>query len=388
MSSTFIYYEGDGETRDFVIPFDYLAKRFVYVYINGVELKGGNVDTEGIDYYFAEPTTIRFLTAPEASTLILIKRITSDKERIVNFNDGSILKARDLNASVLQAYHIAAEARDNTSSSLNPDVQLNWDAKYKRIVNLADPVDNNDAVNYRTYITDANGARQSAINAKISENAAKAYSDLADSHMLQAKNSEDNAKVSEDNAKTSEDNAKDSETNAKTSETNSKTSEINAKDSEEKAFEYANHASFAIRSYSDAVTQIGETIPLVKIKPVSYIKANDFIVDNKGDMYIVTSVSETTVTLGQKTNSLKGPQGATGAQGNEGPKGDTGLKGDKGDTGDQGPKGDTGNALYASFKIDIPSGVLSMNYLEEYEGPNFSINNNNGCLEVKINDYN
>lgn len=57
------------------------------------------------------------------------------------------------------------------------------------------------------------------------------------------------------------------------------------------------------------------------------VKTDDFVVDINGDVYHITAVGDSDVTVGSKLFSLKGPQGAAGA------KGDTGAAGAKGDTG-------------------------------------------------------
>ena len=68
------------------------------------------------------------------------------------------------------------------------------------------------------------------------------------------------------------------------------------------------------------------------------ISAGDIMFDINGNLYGVTTVTETNFTV-EFLVSLKGPQGATGPQG---PKGETGQQGPKGETGEQGPVGANG----------------------------------------------
>lgn len=281
MASTLIIYSGTGSQTDFAVPFDYLKKSFVVVSLQGTTLRGGDYGDTGADYYFIDKTNIRLKTAPASGKLLTIRRYTSATERIVTFKDASVLKATDLDTSQLQAFHIAEEARDIINDALIQDKFDNWDAKNHRIVNVADPVDPQDAVTYKVYKEDAQGAYQSKLEAQRARDLAKQWATKMDGQVngqdysskyyadrsstsakvasdaeTQAKEAQKNAtaqaadakasastattKASEasasaSKAKTSETNAKTSETNAKASETKAKTSETNAKASETKA---------------------------------------------------------------------------------------------------------------------------------------------------------
>lgn len=202
MANTIIIYQGDGSTTDFAVPFDYLRKSFVKVLLNSVtELKGGSATDTSADYYFVDATTIRLRKiVPTTAQTITIRRYTSVKERVASFRDGSVLYAKDLDTSQVQAFHIAEEARDVINDALVVDRYDNWDARGKRIVNVGTPVNNSDAVTYGVYKTDALGALQSKIDAEKARDRAV----LAETN---SKKSEENAKLSETNAKASEDTA-------------------------------------------------------------------------------------------------------------------------------------------------------------------------------------
>lgn len=203
MASTLIIYQGTGSQTDYTVPFDYLKKSFVNVSLEGEELTGGDPDDTGADYYFIDNTTIRLKVAPPAGQFLTVRRYTSETERVATFKDASVLKANDLDTSQLQAFHIAAEARDIINDALIQNKDGNWDAKGKRIINVGAPVDNSDAVTYGVYKTDALGA----LHSKIAAEKARDRAILA----------ETNAKLSEVNSKRSEDNAKLSEVNAQAS---------------------------------------------------------------------------------------------------------------------------------------------------------------------------
>lgn len=196
MASTIANYQGNGSTTDFNVPFDYLAKKFVKVTVDSREKLGGDYGDTTKDYFFVDKTTIRFNTAPASGTEIIIRRYTSATDRIVSFKDASVLKAKDLDVSTIQTIHIAEEGRDIINDALIVDKEGNWDAKGKRIVNVGDPIDDNDAITLKFYKDDAKGAYQAKLDAEAARDAAK---------------------VSETNSKASEVNAKESEVIAKAS---------------------------------------------------------------------------------------------------------------------------------------------------------------------------
>lgn len=190
MASTIAIYTGDGTTTDFTVPFDYLAKKFVKVSVGLTVLEGGDYGDTSKDYYFLDKTTVRLKTAPQAGAEVTVRRYTSATDRIVSFKDASILKAKDLDTASIQTIHIAEEGRDIVNDALIVDKYGNWNAKGHRIVNVGDPVNDGDAVNFKTYKADAMGAHQSRIEAEEARD--------------RAKESEANAKESEANAKESE----------------------------------------------------------------------------------------------------------------------------------------------------------------------------------------
>lgn len=149
MASTIIIYQGDGNTTSFTVPFDYLKKTFVKVFLDtSTELKGGSSSDATADYYFKDATTIQLTKiVPTSTQTITIRRYTSATERVASFRDGSVLYAKDLDISQVQAFHIAEEGRDILNDALTVDRNGNWDAKKKRITRVGDPVETTDAVN-------------------------------------------------------------------------------------------------------------------------------------------------------------------------------------------------------------------------------------------------
>lgn len=143
---TVLTYQLDDSTRDFNIPFEYLARKFVVVTLIGVDRK---VLTLNTDYRFATRTTISLTKSwgpADGYTTIELRRVTSTTDRLVDFTDGSILRAYDLNVAQIQTMHVAEEARDLTADTIGVNNDGHLDARGRRIVNLANAVEDRDAV--------------------------------------------------------------------------------------------------------------------------------------------------------------------------------------------------------------------------------------------------
>ncbi|WYW04296.1 tail fiber protein [Pseudomonas phage vB_PpuP-Kompost-2] len=142
-------YALNGSLKDFTIPFEYLARKFVVVTLIGAT-RTELVLNSG--FRFTTPTQITTTVAwgpGQNYDLIEIRRYTSATERLVDFADGSILRAYDLNTSQVQSLHIAEEARDLTADTIGVNNDGFLDARARKIVNLADGTEPGDAVNLR-----------------------------------------------------------------------------------------------------------------------------------------------------------------------------------------------------------------------------------------------
>lgn len=116
------------------------------VYVNGV-LQA----TSGV--YTVNTTTFNvvFLSGRTAGDTVLVRRFTDAlrADREVDFVDGSILTAADLDNSALQLLYLVQEGLDEAKEfclRLN-DALTAWDAKNKKITNVATPTLGTDAVN-------------------------------------------------------------------------------------------------------------------------------------------------------------------------------------------------------------------------------------------------
>lgn len=285
----------DGTQTTYTFPFSYLRKKFVMVSI----LHSDATETAleyGVDYT-VNNLSMSLTTPAQVGEHIIIYRQTST-DKIVTWNDGSILLARDMNTEDAQMLHLQEEQQDYImahaiSTKVTSDKEVLWDALNHRVINVSDPKDPQDAVTKHYMESVQNGfvtantilvqeatkqasaakssqeaaktsetnAHTSETNSEISHQKAKKWAEATDSpdgeadtdsatgktqsskewalysktKAQEAATSATNAKSSETNAKTSETKAKTAETNAKSSETKAKTSETNAKTSETNA---------------------------------------------------------------------------------------------------------------------------------------------------------
>lgn len=292
----------DGTQKTYTFPFSYLRKKFVMVSILHSDASETALEY-GVDYTVNDLSVS--LTAPaQVGEHIIIYRQTST-DKIVTWNDGSILLARDMNTEDAQMLHLQEEQQDYImahaiSTKVTSDKEVLWDALNHRVINVSDPKDPQDAVtkNYMETVqggfvaantilvqeatkqasaakssqeaakTSETNAKTSETNSEISHQKARKWAEATDSpdgeadtdsttgktqsskewalysktKAQESATSATNAKSSETNAKTSETKAKTSETKAAVSEANAKTSETNAKSSETKSKDSENAA--------------------------------------------------------------------------------------------------------------------------------------------------
>jgi hypothetical protein len=159
-------YTANGTQTQFTIPFEYIAKADVDVYIDTVfqlqqnststadpthpQVISGDI-TQGtalINYTFVNDTTIEFNSAPANGAFIFIERTTDDTST-VTFTPGSTIRAQELNSALEQVRFIAQEGTNTAQSGATPSRENaeSIDARDLRIENLADANSDDDAVN-------------------------------------------------------------------------------------------------------------------------------------------------------------------------------------------------------------------------------------------------
>lgn len=293
----------DGTQRLYTFPFSYLRKKFIKVDVLHTDNSITSL-TYGVDYVVNDLSLTLTAPAKVGEHLIIYRQTTTDK--IITWNDGSILLASDMNTEDVQLLHLQEEQQDfiqahSITTKTNSDTkEVLWDALNHRVVNVSDPKDPQDVVT-KAYMENVQGgfvsantilvqeatkqasaakasqeaakisetnAHTSETNSEISHQNAKKWAETTESpdgevdtdsmtgktqssrswalyskvKAQEAEMSATNAKTSETNAKASETNAKASETKALTSEQNAKASETNAKSSETKSKDSENAA--------------------------------------------------------------------------------------------------------------------------------------------------
>jgi len=101
---TDVTYSGTGSQTDFTITFPYLDRDFVEVRVGGV------LQSEGANYSFLTPTTIRFGSAPPAGVNNVEFSRQTPTAPLVDFENGAGLDERDLDTATQQAIHLANES--------------------------------------------------------------------------------------------------------------------------------------------------------------------------------------------------------------------------------------------------------------------------------------
>ena len=140
MANSFVRYTGNGNTTTYAIPFSYRSEDDLSATVAGVNVTAYTLDAAG--------TNLTFTTAPANGAAIEIRRTTSQSTKLVDYVSGAVLTENDLDTDSDQAFYMSQEAIDKAGDVISLDnVDFNWDVQNKRLKNVADPVDNTDAVN-------------------------------------------------------------------------------------------------------------------------------------------------------------------------------------------------------------------------------------------------
>jgi len=149
MPNSYVTFTGTGSqtTFSFAGIDDYLSTGYIKVYINDVlQTNGYTIDVAGAN------ENVVFSTAPATGTTVKIARQTPSTSatfaaNIVDFSDGSVLTATELDKGFKGILHIVQEANDTGSGALGPTTDgLNWNGELKRLTNMSPGIEISDAV--------------------------------------------------------------------------------------------------------------------------------------------------------------------------------------------------------------------------------------------------
>ena len=129
-------YTGNGSTTAYSITWEYLDTSHVKCFLDGSSTTAFSVSS----------STVTFDTAPASGVVIRIERQTPLTSRLVDFQDGSVLTESDLDKSANQNFYAVQEMQDDQSNNLSLTTADVYDANSKRIINVANPTADQDAV--------------------------------------------------------------------------------------------------------------------------------------------------------------------------------------------------------------------------------------------------
>lgn len=160
-----VSFTADGTTKKYYFNFDYINPEYIKVNVGGTELSYPS------DYSVID-RAVELAEVPAKDMLIQVYRQTPS-DRLIEWADGAFIKAAQMSLSDLQQLHLIEESQDyiilNCISSY-PDGK-NFNALGHRIINVADPVDTQDAVtkHYMESVQDGFVQRNQAIETHVQQ---------------------------------------------------------------------------------------------------------------------------------------------------------------------------------------------------------------------------
>jgi len=108
-----VLYTGNDVITDFTVTMPYISQSHISVYVNDT------LQLSGMHYNWVGASTISFVDAPATDAAIVIQRWTSPSNTLVDFVDGSTLRANDLDTAYLHTYYLSQEYADSFNEVIN-----------------------------------------------------------------------------------------------------------------------------------------------------------------------------------------------------------------------------------------------------------------------------
>jgi len=136
MAQTQELYTGDGTTKNFTFPFEYIKEADIKVSLNG---------SDTTEFTFANATTIQFNVAPADGAAIRIYRVTDIDNAVATFFSGSSIRAQDLNNNADQLLYATQETVNRRIDSTGGTMTGALNMSTNKIVNVGTPTASADA---------------------------------------------------------------------------------------------------------------------------------------------------------------------------------------------------------------------------------------------------
>ena len=205
-----IFYEWEQGKSAYSFPFPYLSKQFVKVRVDHANTS--TLLEYNRDYTIEGQTLTLTPVHPFVSGATLCIYRQTPTGSLVDFSDGSLLLASEMDRLSTQLLHVEEENSDLIASTgMFADDDNSWQGQGRRIKNLSDPVDTHDAVTL-SHLDKVGVARREEIEAVAvrAENAAS----TAEQHRDKAKEARNMAETMKNAAEKAARDANSSEASA------------------------------------------------------------------------------------------------------------------------------------------------------------------------------
>ena len=210
MPLAYATYTGNGSNATFSVPFPYLLKAHVKLYIGYNILDGSYTSllVDGTNYTWSSATQVQLTTAPAAGQVLTIIRDTPDSSQLVPWQDGSNLIAGDLNTADLQNLYVVQEQQDRNDAGITQSTAAQTAANAATTAaNTATSTANTALSTSNTALTNANAAVSTANTASSNASAAVSTANTAASNASAAVSTANAASSTANTASTNASNA-------------------------------------------------------------------------------------------------------------------------------------------------------------------------------------